>query len=264
MPRWRRVVSELSLASLALGGRVLLLGFERIFVKRTGQDRDALASSSVFFLATGLLAVPLVLWRGWRWSPDVAWAFATGAVYSVAFTLYVYSLSRGEASLVTPLYNLNVFFLLVLAFLVLGEPITWLKVAGLAVLVLGAGLLEPGGRLFVNYRHLASRPALAMLGTSMLIAVGRAIDGRAVRAEADPVTYAAVMNWVVAGYITLAALARGRGRDIAALVRERPAPALAAGFCNFYSYALLLVAFLTFDVSVAEPASMLGLSLIHI
>lgn len=273
-------LTGLQLASLALAGRILLLGFERIFVKKTGQDRDALTSSSVFFLATSLLAVPLVLWRGWRWSPDVTWAFATGLVYSVAFTLYVYSLSRGEASLVTPLYNLNVFFLLLLAFLFLGEAITPLKVAGLAVLVLGAGVLgverhsetprgarrggllgglvEPGGKLFVNYRHLASRPALAMLGTSALLAVGRTIDGTAVRGEADPIVYAAVANWVVAGYITLAAVARGRSGAIVALFRERPWPALAAGFCNFYSYALLLVAFLTFDVSVAEPASMLG------
>jgi transporter family protein len=252
------VVTPLQLASLALAGRIVLLGFERIFVKKTGQNRDALASSSVFFLATSVLAVPLVAWRGWEWSADVWWAFATGVVYSVAFTLYVYSLSRGEASLVTPLYNLNVFFLLLLAFLFLGEAITPPKVAGLAVLVVGAGLLEPGGKLFVNYRHLASKPALAMLGTSALLAVGRTIDGTAVRGEADPIVYAAVANWVVAGYITLAAVVRGKAKAIVALARERPGPALLAGFCNFYSYALLLVAFLTFDVSVAEPASMLG------
>lgn len=245
-------------ASLALAGRIVLLGFERVFVKRLGRERDTLASTALFFLASSALVVPIVAATGFEPHPRLWFGLASGLVYAVAFVLYVYSLSRGEASLVTPLYNLNVFFLLLFGFAFLGEPITPLKVTGLALLVLGAGLLEPRGQFLVSFRHLVARPSLAMLGTSALVAVGRTMDGFAVRGGAGTIEYAAVIVWATTGYVALAALLRGRAAAVRGLVRERPWDAAAAGFCNVYSYMLLLVAFLTFDISVAEPASMLG------
>ncbi|MGQ0535850.1 MAG: EamA family transporter, partial [Methanobacteriota archaeon] len=60
--------------------------------------------------------------------------------------------------------------------------------------------------------------------------------------------------------VLVAYLAARRRLGALALVRERPAWALAAGAVNGVSYLLLLVAFREIDVSVAEPAS--GLSLL--
>lgn len=78
--------------------RIVLLGYEKIIIKKPINYSFAFYSSISSF------------------------------IYSFAFVLYVKSLSIANASLVGPLYNFNVFFLLILTFIFLGEKITYLKI----------------------------------------------------------------------------------------------------------------------------------------
>ncbi len=71
---------------------------------------------------------------------------ANGLVYAGAFVLYVAALSTGEASFVSPFYNFNVFFLLALASIFLGESLTAAKVGGIALLVAGSWVLAHAER----------------------------------------------------------------------------------------------------------------------
>ena len=248
------------MAYLALLGRILLLGYERIVVKRLGHQAGSAGVAFLFFAIATLFLLPFALWVG---VPDdggfLTYVGLASLVYAVAFLLYVRSLSTGEASLVSPLYNFNVFFLLVLAAVTLGEPITLLKIVGVVLLVLGASFLNRQGSVWRSWVGLVRDPACRlMIICSLLMAVGRTIDGGVVQ-DVEPITYAFCLYAGISLCLGLTlALTRGMGEALA-LLRKEPRAATTAGAINAYSYLLLLIAFTHIDVSVAEPASMLGM-----
>lgn len=253
----------LSLPILALAARIVLLGFERIVVKRLGTNVDPFAPTFLFFALGAVLLLPFVPWdlplEEWK---AMSVSFGAGVFYAAAFTCYVHSLSTGEASLVSPLYNSNVLFLALLAFFFLGEPLTVPKIGGLALLVYGASHLNPQGSFLKSVKAiLTDRPCRFMVLASLLIACGRVADAYVVSAaklSVDPVAYCFVLYSVIAFYVFIALAVRGRIKDISAMMRTRPIAATIAGGINGYSYLFLLVAMTQIDVSIAEPASMLS------
>lgn len=248
---------------VALAGRIILLGFERIVVKRLGSDNDPFAATVLFFGLGALLLAPFVPWdTPWSQWSRMGTAFGAGVFYAAAFVCYVRSLSMGEASLVSPLYNANVLFLAVLAFVFLGEPLSVLKVGGLVLLVYGASRLSPQGSFLRSMAAVVSDPACRfMIAASLLIACGRVVDTAMVSdsgRDLDPVAYCFVLYSVIAVYVFAAAAVRGHARDVFHLLRTRPVESFLAGGINGYSYLFLLMALTRIDVSVAEPASMLS------
>ncbi len=260
-------------AAVALGGRVALLGAERIVVKRLGADSNGVAPAFLFFLIATALLAPLLVFAEFphdaSWLPLVA---ANGLVYAAAFVLYVAALSAGEASFVSPFYNFNVLFLLLLASVFLGEAITATKLAGLALLVAGSWMLagasgpvhprgqgrdgETGGRGGVGESN--RRAALLMIGCSLLMAIGRTVDTFQVRSVGS-IVYAVAIYSSNTLWLGCFVIASRRGGEAVRLLKTRPWTALASGAVNAFSYLLLLVALATMEVSVAEPASMLSL-----
>lgn len=247
-------------AYLALLGRIVLLGYERIAVKQLGHRADSEGATFLFFAIASLFLLPFLFFvgapAGYAFLPLVALA---SLVYAVAFVLYVRSLSIGEASLVSPLYNFNVLFLLALAAILLGEPVSALRVAGILLLVGGASFLDRKRNVFLSLASLVrDRACLLMIVCSLLMAVGRTIDGLVVQ-DVSPVVYAFSLYSGIAllllAYVALA----GKTRATLSLVRDRPQAAVTAGAINAFSYLLLLIAFTRIDVSVAEPASMLSM-----
>ncbi len=266
MPAW--------LAALALGGRITLLGAERIVVKRLGEQASGAAAAFLFFLIAALLLAPLLLFAPFpddaRWLLPVA---ANGLVYAAAFVLYVAALSVGEASFVSPFYNFNVLFLLLLASAFLGEGLSAAKLAGIALLVAGSWILARGGRGPAAQPRAASglslgrgrwggtpnrRAALLMMGCSLLMAVGRTVDTSQIR-SVSAIVYAFAIYASNTVWLGLFVFASRRCAEAVQLLRQRPWTALAAGVVNAFSYLLLLVALRRMEVTVAEPASMLSL-----
>ncbi len=262
------VVPALGIA--ALGGRIALLGAERIVVKRLGAQASGTAAAFLFFLIATVFLAPLPLFA--FEARDAAWLFARGGlivaanglVYAGAFVLYVAALAAGEASFVSPFYNFNVFFLLALASIFLGEAFTAAKVGGIALLVAGSWILargsdkDPpadGARGAGNGNR---RAALLMIGCSLLMAIGRTVDTSQVRSVGSSV-YAFAIYAAVTFWLGVFVIARGRVGEAVRLVRGRPLIALSAGAINAFSYLLLLVALGSMEVSTAEPASMLSL-----
>jgi transporter family protein len=252
-----------ALPVLALAARIILLGFERIVVKRLGTNVDPFAPTFLFFALGAVLLLPFVPWN----LPPEQWkamtvSFGAGIIYAAAFTCYVHSLSMGEASLVSPLYNSNVLFLALLAFLFLGEPLTITKLGGLSLLVYGASHLNPQGSFLKSVKAILTDPACRfMVLASLLIACGRVVDAHVVsaaRLNIDPIAYCFVLYSVIAMYVLIALLVRRRTGDIVTLMKKRPVAATIAGGINGYSYLFLLVAMTRIDVSIAEPASMLS------
>lgn len=248
---------------LALAGRVLTLGVERIVVKRMGSRADSFCSTFLFFFLGALFLLPFVMFEridSWIFIPR---ALVSGFFYSVAFVCYVRSLSLEEASLVSPLYNFNIVFLAVIAFIFLGESLTLSKGIGLALLLYGASYLNRSAgktTTFIQslYGLLHNTGCRFMMIASLLIAVGRVIDKSNIQA-ASPLVYCFFLYLIISGYVFVYVLIKGRAGGIVRIMREQPWTAMASGAINAYSYLFLLVAITTIDVSVAEPVSMLGM-----
>jgi transporter family protein len=254
---------SISLPVLALFGRVITLGVERIIVKKMGTNADSFCSTFLFFFLGALFLLPFVPMEGpttWVFVPK---AMASGLFYSVAFVCYVRSLSLEEASLVSPLYNFNIFFLAIMAFVWVGEPLSVYKCLGLVLLVYGASHLNRPDHMrstfFCSMRALFhNRGCQFMIAASLLIAVGRVIDKSNIQ-NAPPVTYCFFLYLIIAAYVCIYVLLQGHLRGIFRLFRERPWTSMASGAINAYSYLFLLLAITEIDVSVAEPISMLGM-----
>ena len=249
----------MTLGLLALTGRILLLGVERILVKKLGTGEDP-ASTSVLFLGLAtIFLLPPALFVEVSYHP-VLWLTAlSGLIYAIAFYLYVKSLSIGEASLVSPLYNYNVFFLIVISSIFLNEPVTGYKVAGTALLVYSLSLLNRQSNFLLSIKAVFRDTACRMMiACSLLVAVARVIDGFIIR-EVSPLFYAFIVSVALTGYLLIFIFATGKAGLIIKLFKKKPGLSLVNGAVNAYSYLLLLLAFTEIDVSVAEPASMLSM-----
>jgi transporter family protein len=256
---------------LALVGRIVLLGLERVFVKRLGEGRGSVETTFVFFGLAALYLLPVAAIYGPPRADFLRFALPSGVIYSFAFVLYVNSLSTGEVSLVSPLANLNSLFLLVLAALIYGEPFSLLKLAGTVAIILGASMLRAPGGPRASARRPVSRhpaggfialvrypPALAMIGYAALLAVTRVIDKGGL-GVINPVTYSLVIYSTITVCLGILLALQGRLRKAWELLLDRPVTAFLAGIVNAYSYLLLLYAIVGLPLSVAEPVSSLSL-----
>lgn len=247
-------------AYLALTGRILLLGYERIVVKQLGQDSDSVGAAFLFFSIATVMLVPVLLFndmpRDWNF---MIWVLLAAAIYSNTFVLYVRSLSLGEASLVGPLYNFNIFFLLILTSIFLGEKITWLKVGGIFLLFYGTSYLNRQKNPVKSLKALFSDKACQlMILCSFLMAFGRTIDGHAVQ-TVSPVFYSFALYFMISVFLLFFILIKKRWGFTMKLLKAKPVPSSIAAFINAYSYLFLVIAFTKIDVSIAEPASMLSM-----
>ena len=129
----------------------------------------------VFTALIGLLMLPFILY----WQPAVltlAWrdilviAFS-GVLYMAAMYFYLQALQANEASVVAPFFQAGPLFAYALAYLVLGETLTRVQLAGGALIVAGGLLLSlhpAGGRVRL-------RLVLLMLACAFILAVSSVI-----------------------------------------------------------------------------------------
>ncbi|MFW5781847.1 MAG: EamA family transporter [Candidatus Muiribacteriaceae bacterium] len=247
-------------AYLALTGRIILLGYERIVVKRLGSSKSGGGAGFMLFFTALFFFIPFLFTAEWPQDPGVYLKISLCAIiYSVTFSLYVLSLSIGEISLVGPLYNFNVFFLLIISYLFLGESIGIMKIAGILLLLYGASFLSRQGSLFRSLLFLfKDKACFLMIIFSCLLAVGRVADKYLVR-DIDPVVYAFVLYAQMTAFLYIFNVLCGRGKTVFKLFRENPKDCAIAGAINAFSYLFLLYALKEIEVSVAEPANMLSM-----
>jgi transporter family protein len=232
---------------------------ERIFVKKLGENSDSACATIVFMGFGGILLFPLLFFTEFHYYPLLWLTFITGIVYTAAFFLYVKALSIGEVSLVSPLYNFNIFFLLIFSAIILHESITVFKVLGITLLIYGVSFLNRQKNFFLSIKAVYYDKACRLMITcSLMIAVARVMDGYIVR-KVPPILYALTGSATMLFYLLAYALWRNKISGAIRLVREKPLVSLASGFVNAYSYILMLLAFTVIQVSVAEPVSMISM-----
>jgi drug/metabolite transporter (DMT)-like permease len=259
-----------ALGYLALSGRIVGLGLERPWVKALGQGRGNIAATTLSFGLAVLLILPLMVWQYFSghadlstWPSWIGYCVASGVLYAVGFHSYVYGMSRGEVSYLTPLYA-TAFIWLYLLDVTLGDAVFGLR-AALGILAVTVGIvflnMEPGasGWLALHPMTMLRRPgAIGMLTYAFCLATGRIIDARAADI-APPVFYAFIGNLPAVLFGLGWLLIYRRLGELPALLRERPVPAWGSAFVGIGAYILLLVAMgQGVNPSVAEPVSQLS------
>ncbi len=244
---------------LALLGRVLLLGYEKIVVKQLSEGEESVSSAFLFFFIAALSLLPLIFFvpspSSYGFLVQVA---ESSILYAIANIFYVRSLSIGEASFVAPLYNLNLLFLLVLTTVFLGEKLTVFKIGGVVLLIYEASLLGGERGIISSLKTLVYQKAsLFMILASLFTAMGRTIDGGTV-SGVDPMIYAFWINFGISIFLGTYMIITKKVYETVSLFKRKSQIATLSGFINSYSYLLLLFAFTKIDVSVAVPFSMLG------
>jgi transporter family protein len=109
------------------------------------------SSFMVLLIATAIVFVFVTLIVWWRGGGEgllgmdrapLLWSLAAGVALFVAVSSLFQALSLGPASVVVPIYGMFVIGGAALGILVLQEPLTWNKVAGLAAAVIGIVLIS--------------------------------------------------------------------------------------------------------------------------
>ena len=254
---------------IALGARIIGLGFERPLVKALGQGRDSIVSTTLYFGLGLLMLLPPIVWQ-WLTTPDylgvwqvwIVTALLAGLIYMVAFHSYVWGLSIGEVSYLAPLYA-TAFVWLYMLDLVFGEAVWgWRPAAGILLVTLGVVLLnvEHGKPIVaaLNPMVMLRQPgAIGMLIYAFGLATARLVDKSAADI-APPLPYALMSNLpcVVVGLVVL--LFQSKTPLLVGLFNERRTIALVGAFAGIYAYVCLLIALDYYDPSVIEPVTQLS------
>ncbi|QTA37944.1 EamA family transporter [Thermosipho ferrireducens] len=238
--------------------RILLLGYERIAGKKIGEKNSSILSAWGFFGFSLLSMLPFIGFVNWD---IIKVSFISGSIYSFSFFLYMYALTHEDISVVAPLYNINTIFLIFGAYFTLNEPMNFSKFFGSILMIYGVSFLKKSNKIYKSYVNvLKSKGALSMIVSSILIAVGRIVDGFLTKEQGyNPIGYSVGVYFVMTIYFFVSSVLYERGiKHHIILVKDKLLYLILGGFCNAYAYIALLKAFRYIDISVAEPLSMLS------
>ncbi|SHH15106.1 DMT family transporter [Thermosipho atlanticus] len=238
--------------------RILLLSFERITGKKIVENQSVITASWGFFSFSLLTLLPFLN----KVNLDIIKvSFISGTIYFFSFFLYMYALSNEDVSVVAPLYNINAIFLIFVAFIFLSEKVTVNKLLGSIMMVYGVSYLKKSGSFMKSYVNiLKSKGAFAMIISSMLIAVGRTVDGfLTIHRYYDPIGYSIGVYLTMTLYFFIASFIKEKSiKNYVVFIKNKWMYLIGGGFCNAYAYIFLLKAFKYIDVSIAEPLSMVS------
>lgn len=250
----------MNLFYLALVGRILLLGVERIVVKKLATDEDAAAANFLFLGLASLFLLPMIYFYEIPPLDFIIYPAMSALIYSVGFFLYVKALSIEEASLVSPLYNFNLFFILIISSLFLDESFTIFKIAGITILFYGSAFLNKQKNLLQSLKAVFNNKGCRLMITcSLLVTFGRVIDGFSVKFNIHAVPYVIAVSIFVLIYCTTYILATKKMPIAIDLFKRKYKIAITCGLVNAFSYLFLVIAFMGVDVSIAEPLTTLSM-----
>ncbi|GAB6189669.1 DMT family transporter [Marinitoga arctica] len=236
--------------------RITLLGYERIAGKKIATHEDEILSSWAFFFFSFLAFFPFF---GYISLTSLKAAVFSGSIYSLSFFLYVYALANEDASVIAPLYNMNVIFLIITTAIFLNEKITITKIIGSLLMIYGISYLKKDINLRESYKNIfKSKGALAMLISSSLMAIGRTIDGYFVR-NISSLSYSISIYLIVSIYFFIVTVIKYKSiKPHISIIKRKTSHLINGGISNAYSYIALLNMFKYVDVSIAEPVSMIS------
>jgi len=128
-------------------GSAFFAGLTAILGKVGVADINSNLATLIRTLVIFALTAGIVAWRG-EWEPlnklsgrSVLFLCLSGVATGLSWLCYYRALQTGPASRVAPIDKLSVAFVIVLAILFLGEPLTWKGVVGGGLVIAGAVVL---------------------------------------------------------------------------------------------------------------------------
>jgi len=253
---------ELILGYIFLISRIITLGSERIFLKLL-KDIDSFVVSSLFFLTAAVFLSPLFFFLPpsvWNLSLlQVGLILGISTFYAVGFYTYVKALSVADTSLIAPLYNSSLLWLLVLGSIFLSENVGIIRIVGGILMIIGVFYLYPGSFAEKIDAIKSSEGTKYMLLGSLFLAVGRTVDSYLInQLNTNVYLYAFLSNFLIGFYLLLIVLSRGKlsiGKEI---IHHHPKIFFVGSLLTGWSYVFLLSAFRLLDVTIAEPLTLLS------
>ncbi len=246
---------------IALLARIIMLGLERIVLKFMN-EYDSTAVASLFFLFAALFLTPVFFFVPVGvysiFIPSLILLTLTSSlVYSFGFYAYVRAISVGDTSLVAPLYNSSLLWLLLMSFLFLDEDITLYSVSGGIIMFAGMMLLYPGSIKSKLNAIRESKSSMYMIAGSIFIAIGRTIDTYIIQ-TIDEKLYAFLSNLFIGLFLLLLVIYQSNTQQIRNILRDKRKIIVLSGALNGWSYLFLLIAISFLGVTIAEPTSLLS------
>lgn len=188
---------------------------------------------------------------------DLIFAFISSIIYTFGFFAYVKALSEEDASLIAPLYNSSLLWLLFLGLVFLGENVGILRALGGISMFIGVFFLYSGNIIEKIQKIKSSRASLLMIGGSFFLALGRTVDTYAIR-KIDSRLYAFSILLFAGLFFLIIAIYTKRYDDGIRALQNNLRTVILAGISNGWAYVMLLIAISGLEVTVAEPASLLS------
>jgi len=240
------MLSGLALAALA----ALTKAAEQLLHRFVVKAQDPLSYAFAWNGLMALLYLPLAASdASWPREP-ISWALVLGASCLWAAAAYTgfnaYSLL--EVSYASPLTKLRVLLVLILSVVFLGEHLPPTKLAGTALLLLGALLIANPMR--TRRQKSESRGVLHALATAALASGALVIDKRATQ-YFTPGAYSFLVFFLPS--VMLVPLVRKRRDMVWRVIASSAKPLLAAATLSATSYYLTLAAFRVEEASVVVP-----------
>ncbi len=246
------------MTTLALAARIILLGFERIIVKKMGRNNGSIEVTILFFGFGSMFLFPFLIGVQFPDPHFLLYPILSSLIYSVTFVLYVRALSIGEVSLVTPVSSFNVIFLFILSLIFLGEHFSLLKLTGILFIFYGSSYLKPGSNPLASLKYIfKDKSCLYMFLSTILLAVGRIID-KAASEGISAVFYSFTIYTLITIFLLSYLLIKGSLKDLKNLFLKQPGISILSGGINAFSYLFLLIALSEIEVSIAEPMTLLS------
>lgn len=248
---------------IALGLRIILMSVERIVVRLLGNDEGDLyrntAASFLFFVIGALFLLPFNIFVQVDNLSFLLPCYISSVIYAVAFVAYVNALSVGEVSLVTPIHSLNALFLMILSFIFLGEAITFAKVCGVMVMILGLSLLKRTGSPIKSMVFIFKDVSCRWMFLFVLLqSLGRVVD-KYFYVSASPVLYSTVLYFFIALNVWIFLFVKKKQSYICDIFMEKKAISIISGAINGFAYLFLLMALNHIELSVAEPVTQISM-----
>lgn len=233
--------------------RVFSLAWIWVLMKKLGKKYPPSIITFVLLFVSALILLPFAAGDFVFDLHVLMYAIFASLFYSVGFYLYTWSFSKGEASLVAPLYNINIFFLLVIAVLFLGESFSVFKLAGTGILFYGVLYLQNQDKFLVSMKKvLANKPCRYMIIASFFMACGRAVD-RSVVIDFPYHVYALYIESLMSAVMFVMILVKGDLKFLKQIYKEDFGFAIYAGVVSIISYGSSLLALTFIEVTIVEP-----------
>ncbi len=239
-------------------GAMLCFGVGDLVYKR---GAAAGAPAHQFLMVQAWFFAPLVLLYAWlsgslRFSPGTGWGGLAGLFIFVGFYNFARSLKSGSISVNAPVFRLSFTVTVALAVLLLGEPLTAGKIAGLALALFAVWLLLGAPPAGAAGARGATRSSLTrVLVATVSVGFGNFIYKLGLLAGAAPASLVVAQSAVVITLATAFAGVVDRGiRPARATLRYAPVAAvvLAGGF------SFLVEGLARGNASVVVPIAQMG------